>query len=449
MDESQCVEAVRKHGSIRKAAKALGVARSTLQKRYNRAIGADTKDAQVGRPQEGFRVRGDSARDDEIKIVNVGDEVITESDALRKAGLDEKLWEVVKVETNAWQVAGKARRGQGQDGRWMPESLWKQNLWQVKITARRKAPKHVQSGIADLLADLNPPSFARPRRRDRSEYVVELALNDCHFGKLAWAAETGEDDYDLKIARECYANAVGDLLGFVKGLGVSSIVTAVGQDFFQADNWSSQTHSGTCVDSTDDRFQKVFRVGCETVRDMLMAAREVADVEVLWIPGNHDRTTSWYMCEYLDAWFRDDPHVVFDNSPQERKYRLYGDVLLGMIHGHQMKFADLPLVMATEVPDLWAKAKWRAWRCGHYHKKQEVRYTAGDTHNGVSVSVLPSLSATDSWHYDKGYVRLHRAAELYLWHPERGYVGHFSANADDGSRDGAKNAPRRRRRKAG
>ena len=47
-----------------------------------------------------------------------------------------------------------------------------------------------------------------------------------------------------------------------------------------------------------------------------------------------------------------------------------------------------------------------------------------DTYGGVTVSVLPSLSGTDSWHYKKGYVKNNRAAEAYLWHHDDGYAGH-------------------------
>jgi hypothetical protein len=56
----------------------------------------------------------------------------------------------------------------------------------------------------------------------------------------------------------------------------------------------------------------------------------------------------------------------------------------------------------------------------HFHKKKQTRFIAGDTFNGVGVTILPSLTATDSYHYRHGWVKPHRAAEAYLWSKDKG-----------------------------
>jgi len=84
--------------------------------------------------------------------------------------------------------------------------------------------------------------------------------------------------------------------------------------------------------------------------------------------------------------------------------------------------------MASEAPDAWAKSKHREIHVGHFHKRKQTQYLAGDTFGGVTVRVLPSLSGTDAWHFSKGYVKGLRAAEAYLWSKRGGYTGHLSAN---------------------
>ncbi len=101
---------------------------------------------------------------------------------------------------------------------------------------------------------------------------------------------------------------------------------------------------------------------------------------------------------------------------------------MGFTHGSDEKHADLPTIMAGEVPRHWADTTHREWHLGHLHKRKETRFNAGDTYGAVTVRVLPSMTGTDAWHYQKGYVKGCRAAEAYLWSYTEGYKAHFSNN---------------------
>jgi DNA repair exonuclease SbcCD nuclease subunit len=154
----------------------------------------------------------------------------------------------------------------------------------------------------------------------------------------------------------------------------------------------------------------------------------VAPVKVLVVPGNHDRANALKLGVVLDAWYRNTDRVEVDAGPDLRKYEPYGVNLIGFTHGSEEKHADLPLTMAQEKPAEWARALHKEWHLGHFHKRKQQNFTAGDTHGGVPVRILPSLSGTDAWHYMKGYVKGQRAAEAYLWSFDNGYAGHFSSN---------------------
>ena len=181
--------------------------------------------------------------------------------------------------------------------------------------------------------------------------------------------------------------------------------------------------------SADDRYHRVFRIVCRCVQYALEALLSVAAVEVVYIAGNHDRTISWHITEWVAAKFFGVEDLNVSNSPTHRKYVAYGPALLGYTHGDELSHDKLPGLMAQEAPELWAASKYRSWRTGHFHKKKSTKYIVGDTHNGVEVYVFPSLCGTDSWHYRKGFVGSARMAEVHFWSNKTGFAGMFPIHA--------------------
>jgi hypothetical protein len=170
---------------------------------------------------------------------------------------------------------------------------------------------------------------------------------------------------------------------------------------------------------------------------------ETAPVDIVIVPGNHDRQTMYYLGEALEDWYWQDERVSVDNGPALRKYYQHGQNLIGLTHGDGLRPDKLPLLMATEAQQAWAATRWREWHIGHYHTKREFRYLPVDEHNGVRVRVIPSLCAADRWHYEKGFVQGVRAAEAYVWHPTMGNVARYSANvtAVDGVGESGESSP--------
>jgi hypothetical protein len=112
-----------------------------------------------------------------------------------------------------------------------------------------------------------------------------------------------------------------------------------------------------------------------------------------------------------------------------RCYKKYGNTLIGWTHGNEEKHVDLPLLMARETSSDWAAAKYFEWKVGHIHKSKETQFTAGDTYNGVKITTVPSLCATDAWHHLKGYVKGEKSAQATLYGHETGMnvvIHHFA-----------------------
>lgn len=369
---------------------------------------------------------------DDCCMTYYGKEIETVEELLESAKIDLSIWEVVEQSVNNWEVAGKRRMGQGEAGRWNADQLWKTGLRQIKVKLRRRAPKPIQDAIKDLLKNVKPLATKKPPRAAKSgRHMMEIGLHDVHLAKLCYGVETGTN-YDLKIAEKEYRSAIDEMLGRSTGFNVNKITLPVGGDFLHFNSEDKMTANFTpMATSADDRLSKVWRAGCSAMQYAVERCLEVAPVELVYIAGNHDRTSSLYISEWLAAKFDHNKSVSILNGPSHRKYISYGPSLLGYTHGDEVPADRLPQLMATEAPHQWAASRFRSWRTGHWHKRKSTRFNVGDTHGGVEVYVFPSLCGTDSWHYRKGFVGNARMAEVHFWSETDGPVGNFIVHAKE------------------
>jgi hypothetical protein len=373
--------------------------------------------------------------DDEMTIGYFGEKWLSKDEIVAQLDLDMAIWRIDKVEYRGWEVTGKRHTGQHESDSgaitWGPQELWKSKNRYIALRLVRHAPKQIQDSIKDLLSRASWPVSPSPRRTAPGESVMELSVYDLHLGKYCWGKYTGES-YDNDIASMVFKNAAHDLLEKASTHDIGRIVLPIGHDFFQVDNWVGETTAGTRVDSCDDRFSKTFQVGVDSFRYCIDKCLEVAPVELIYVPGNHDKSTSFYLTQVLQGYYHGNKNVEIDarisTGHNGRKYRKFGCTLLGYVHGAQRdcpKDRDLPLLMATERPQEWASTVDRAWRLGHLHTKRTSIVPVGDIFNGVRVERIPSLSATDVWHWDNGFTGNRRAAEAWIWSYEEGLVGQY------------------------
>lgn len=373
---------------------------------------ARTREVQAAAPlvasQEGVTL---TERGDTVSLTSVSETIRTIEDALAYGNIDPNLWEVVEAVVNA--------RETGED---------RVLLWQVKARLKRRASR-VQCDAAAALFERfkeHKPNWKPPKVRNGANHLLELSLFDAHFGKYAWKEEVGSD-YDVSIAETVFGNAIDDLIGKARPFKIEKVLLPIGNDFFQVDSWRNETTAGTRVD-TDGRLARVWQAGCMSMVKAIERCLTVAPVDLLWVPGNHDFGTSFFLTSFLAAWFRDNPHVSIDSSPRPRKAYRYGTNLIGFTHGDKEKPDRLPALMATEWPQLWAETKVHEYHCGHFHKAKSTKWTDVDEFEGVRIRWLPSLCSSDFWHVQQGYSS-RRCAEAYLWDKSDGYAGHLSVNA--------------------
>ena len=365
----------------------------------------------------GDSVHVDTKRDGQF-IESLSPRICSLEDLLKHCKVDRNEWDIERFVVNKWEVGAR-----GPDKKIVVEPLFQVKAWLKKKTGWTPSEFREQ-----LIASMrkHAPRYTKPKRqRTKGERLMyEVAIFDHHVGKLCWGKETGHD-YDIDIAESVYMQAVEELLSRVQGQQIESILYPIGNDFLHTDNARGTTTRGTPQD-VDGRWQKAFVHARRMVISATDRMREIAPVKIVVVAGNHDLERMFYLGDSVECWYHRDTEVEVDNAPTLRKYVPYGINLLGFTHGSEERHAELPRLMADEVPKLWANSHHREIHLGHFHKQKETVFVTTDTFGKTVVRILPSLSGTDSWHKSKGYTSP-RCSEGHLWSFDRGHVGHFLA----------------------
>ena len=333
-----------------------------------------------------------------MKIVQKGDH--TTIDANRPFS-DEEMAEMFGVDMDEWYITKRVTNTYA--GNFHTKLWWEPN--ELNILA---------SNWDAMLQEVREQApSVKVHRRKTSGLMYEMLLYDAHIGAKGWGPETGEN-YDLPISVNRYANAFHSLLDSCPD-DVDHIVFVVGQDLFHFDTLikgkGGATAKGTPQD-VDSRWQKLFISVSSLIVDLIkMAADKAGRVVIPVQPGNHDTQTTFYLGEYLDAWFHNDERVFIDNAPKPRKYVRFGEVLLGYTHGDREKSKDLYGLMTEEA----GVARWREWHRGHLH--QEDCSEDGT----MRIRTNPALSGKESWHNEQGYRGI-PGARAFLWDRADGIV---------------------------
>jgi transposase-like protein len=418
-------------GNRAEAARSLGVTRTLVYNRLQEAKRLYNLEPQSNSEKDNLKPSMRSVETKNTKqIWMVEDAVCTEKQALAKAGIDESIWEVVKITCNQYQVALRQHMGHKERGVRNADKLHTKSLWQIKIELKRRVIKSITDAI-ELIhkkAEKYSPKYTFPAiKKPHGDIMAVMCLFDHHFGKLCWSEETGED-YDLKIAVKVWNNALEDLLAYIKPLGVKKFLFPVGQDFINFDNEQGTTTAGTPQDN-DSRYAKVIDAAYWCLVHAAERLAPIAPVEFEYVTGNHDLTASYHLARELKRHYRNTNRIEVGIDFRKRKYILWGKSLLGLSHAENVKakWETLPALMATEEPIKWSASTHREWLLGHEHCKQKKETLPASEKNGVVMRTVSSLSGRDYWHYDKGYMS-NRACESYLYSEANGYVGHFNAN---------------------
>lgn len=301
------------------------------------------------------------------------------------------------------------------------QAWFKGKNWSIQFSPAKNGITFEQM-LKDHIDAVKNHTFAyeisRPKDNSVDKHLLVVDPADIHIGKLAKAYETGEE-YNTELAIQRVHEGVAGILEKVKGFSIDKILFVAGNDVLHIDTPDRKTRNGTPQD-TDGMWYENFLKAKEmyvTVIDRLLMK---ADVHFMFNPSNHDYTNGFFLADSITSWYRECKNISFDTSIAHRKYFRYHGNLIGTTHGDGAKGADLPILMATEAKEDWAKSHHRYIYTHHVHHK-----TAKD-HPGVTVESLRSPSGADSWHHLKGHQHAVRAIEGFLHHQNHGQIARLT-----------------------
>lgn len=265
------------------------------------------------------------------------------------------------------------------------------------------------------------PNITRKKTKDGHLLVVDIA--DLHINKFAETEFTG-DDYNSEIAVNRAIEGTKGIIQKSIGFNIDKIVFVIGNDVLNTDTLTNTTTKGT-HQNTDTHWFKAFNIAKDCYIKCIELCLQVADVDVIHCPSNHDFMSGSFLAETLNAWFRNSKNVTFETSPTYRKYYKYFNNMLEFEHGHAGKVANIPLVMAQEQPIMWGETKFRYGYLHHVHHSDKTSFKSGKDYIGVNITYLRSPSSADIWHSDSQYLNM-VAVEGFIHSKEMGRVSQIT-----------------------
>lgn len=296
---------------------------------------------------------------------------------------------------------------------------------EVERTWERQSPDQEQQremmrAAASAMAEELPRTKAvnAPMLAD-AKLANLFTLTDSHVGMLAWNRENldPDGDWDLTIAER---TLVGCFEHMVKAspLARVGIVAQLG-DFLHSDGMGmieGRTPTSGHVLSQDGRFQKVVQTAIRILRRVIgFALQRHERVVVLLAEGNHDLASSVWLRAMFKALYENEPRVEVIDS--ELPYYVYqhGKTMLAWHHGHLKKNDQLPLLFASQFPKVWGETEKRYAHVGHRHHVEEKE------HSGMSVVQHATLAARDAYAARGGWMS-ERQCTAITYHADFGQV---------------------------
>jgi hypothetical protein len=412
----------------RATARRLGLSdHGSIKRRLERAVklgllGEDEivslKDNKVAKGKEGFEERiGAEYQDDRVYLNSVSTRIKTQEDLMEYYGLDPDDWDIVKIKVGNWEVSMKLSQGEGK-----PDKATKVPAFRIELSLHRKTPHPLEIAIRGLVDDMPIlPTIQPSKQVKKKDIAAELAPVDIHFGKFAWHPETMGGNMDSKIASKVFIDSCSDNLEKLAKWPLAKIYLVIGNDLMHFENIWAHTPRGHHQLDVDSRLPKVIEVCKRSVIHVVDLAVQIAPVEIIRIPGNHDIHASYWLCEILKERYRNSKHVVIDNGPSDRKCRLWGDLLVGWTHDASGR-KQMPTVnmLPQFWPKEWGQSRFREWHVGHKHKADVTKTKPVCSVGGTVVRQLSCLTTIDRWHFDEVFVDAVPACESFVWDKKMG-----------------------------
>ena len=272
----------------------------------------------------------------------------------------------------------------------------------------------LQAAIQAMSEDIPRASPVKAPTDTMNNLLSCYPVGDHHFGMLAWDEETGGDNYDIKIAENLLCQATSYLVN--KSPESSEALIPILGDFLHYDSMIPETPASRHSLDADSRFPQVVRAAMRSIRYMVdIALKKHNTVRLILEIGNHDPSSTIMLMEMFYMFFENEPRVTVDRSPRNCHVYEFGKNLIATHHSDKIKPDKLPLVIATDWPQIWGRTTHRVVHTGHVHHDHKKE------HPGMFTESHGILAPKDAYAASNGY-RAMQSMKMIVYHREYGEV---------------------------
>jgi hypothetical protein len=354
---------------------------------------------------------GSIERTGDIEL-EIGESLADEKLILEKHGYNPNCFKITSSQHKQWNIGSK-------DTKTLYSSCVK-----VKPIVPDFDPEWIQNAIDNLTVNIDLPTYER-QTNDNGK-IVEVNFADVHLGKYVNTL-VSNGEYNLDIAIELYQKSIQKAIEYTSHLEIDRIVYVLGQDMVNVDNIQGTTTKGT-PQKTPTFYQELYERSFDCIFNTCEMLRKVAPLDIVYVKGNHDKQVSFDIIYGINKIYEQkkkdglDIDVTVDYSLKQRKYKQFGDVLIGYSHGEE-EGKNIYDCMQNDVPELW-HSKYRYFHLSHIHKERNMLKTK-DEIGGVLFQWLGSLSGTCEWTYGKGFVGSQRKGHVFVYDKQDGVECEF------------------------
>ena len=346
----------------RETADKLGISYNAVQKKSQR-LGIEF--------QKPFKNEYDSdgTQSSETILKVVRGHKMTPREVLEAHGYDYTKWELLRATSNFWKQTPEA------------------TLYQSKIQLR---PVTTVDLSAILNAAVEPVTVLQDTTGPNN---LVVPLYDLHFGITTLAA-----------LQPVLTNIVATV-----GHGYRHIVIVLGGDLLHSDFMNqTMTVKGTQLDHIDT--VKAWAEAKQFVGAIIEACiANSTHVSLYAVGGNHDFDMQWAFVDGLADRY---PQINVHNTTDYRQAFRLGHVGIMIAHG-DTALRKLPMLFATEYPDIWSNSSWREVLYGHFH------HEVVNDDSGVVIRQLGTPKPSDNYEKKNGYTISGRSLKLFEYDDSR------------------------------
>lgn len=366
------IDAYNEHGSLRKAADALGICAGTIQKSF-----------------EGLKSRaarqGYSPENDLNKITPAPF--------------------IVRGYSNYYDQDGNLK------GQWLKTKVDDQKLQEMMLAT--------MDGLKDELPKADPST--QIPEHSNNQLLNCFVITDYHMGMLAWHEETG-DDWDISISEKTLISFFQEAIK--NSPNAETAIFAQLSDFLHFDGMDAVTPASKHLLDVDTRFAKLVRSAIRVLRVVInMLLEKHKYLHIVMADANHDPVSQIWLREWFAVYYENEPRIKVDTSPNPYNAYEFGKVALFFHHGHKRKISNISEVFAAQFREMFGRTKYAYAHMGHLHTL-DIR-----ENNLMIVEQHRTLAAKDAYAARGGWLS-GRDAKVITYHKDYGEVSRLTINSD-------------------